>query len=257
MLPERTTHELVQQLRRVGLRPSRRTIEAILAHGQAAIAPLLELALDVDSLTAPEPASLGPLHALRLLGEMAAAEAAEPLLRRLPLPEGNAPTPTQAAYLWAQEAPQIIARWGADALPRVLAVADADDSPPIRRGATYATLSYLATTTPDLRDQVIATLRERLARDDDPTARGYAVAALAQLSAREAYDEIMRLYRAKQVDREIMSAADARQLLLGTQPGRQLACALHTLDERYEQHGPYSEEQRRAMAAMARQQGPY
>ncbi len=255
MAADLATHDLVQQLRRVGLRPSRRAVEAILERGQAAVAPLLELALEVGSLTGPEPASLGPVHALRLLGELPAAEAAAPLLRQLPLPEGNASTPTQAAYLWAQEAPQIIARWGADALPRVLAVADADDSPPIRRGAAYATLSYLATTTPDLRGQVIAALRERLARDADPTARGYAVAALAQLGAREAYDEIMRLYREKQVDRAIMPAADARQLLLGAQPGRQLACALHTLDERYEQHGPYSEEQRRAMAEMARQQG--
>jgi hypothetical protein len=55
----------------------------------------------------------------------------------------------------------------------------------------------------------------------------------------------MAAYRAKRVDREVISAADARQELLGTQSQRQLECALHTLDERYEQHGPYSEEQRR------------
>jgi hypothetical protein len=253
MATDLATHNLVQQLRRVGLRPSQRTIEAIRERGDEAIVPLRELALDVARLTEPEPTSLGPLHALRLLGEFPAADATEAILRQLPLPENDTPAPTQAAYLWAQEAPQIIARWGADALPGVLAVADADDSPPIRRGAAYATLSYLATTTPDLRAQVITELRERLTRDDDPTARGYAVAALAQLGAREAYDDIMRLYREKQVDREIMSAADARQLLLGAQKGRQLECALHTLDERYEQHGPYSEEQRRAMAEMARQ----
>ncbi|WP_026370803.1 DUF1186 domain-containing protein [Kallotenue papyrolyticum] len=244
--------DLVRQLRRIGLRPTPRLITGILEHGAAAIPALLELALDVDRLREAEPASLGPLHALRLLGELPAAHSTTAILERLPLPLDDQP-PTQAAYLWAQEAPQIIARWGADALPHVLAVAGDETAPAVRRGAAYAALSYLVATTPELRAQVIATLRERLERDPDPTARGYAVAALAQLADREAYATIMRLYREQQIDREIISAADARQLLLGTGGTRQLECARHTLDERYEQHGPYSEEQRRAMAEMMRQ----
>lgn len=253
MQPDISTTELVRNLRRVGLRPSDRTLEAIVERGAEAVAPLLELAQDTQALFEPEPASLGPLHALRLLGEFKPVEAAAPLLQRLPLPEQE--QPTQGAFLWTQEAPQIIANFGADVLPIVVSVADDMAAPPLRRGAAYATLSFLARTTPELRAEIVAALHERLDREPDNTARGYIVAALAQLQAREAYNAIMDAYKTKRVDRNIMAAADARQLLLGAQQQRQLDCALHTLAERYEQHGPYSEEQQRAMAEMARSQG--
>jgi hypothetical protein len=242
-------------LRRVGLRPGERTIAAILQRGDEAITPLLALALETETLKEAEPASLGPLHALRLIGELRPVEAAEPILRHLPVQGDD--QPTQASFLWAQEAPQIVARIGADALPIVLGVADDLDAPPLQRGAAFATLGFLATTTPELRDQIVVELRTRLSRETDATVKGYIVATLAQLQARDAYDEIMDAYKTRSVDRSVMSAADARQLLLGTQPQRQLDCALHTLDERYAQHGPYSEEQQRAMAEAARNSGYY
>jgi hypothetical protein len=245
--------DLVQQLGKVGLRPSERMIATILEHGHEVIEPLLALALDTERLTEAEPASLGPVHALRLLGELQPGAAAEPILRRLPLPLEE--KPTQAAFLWAQEAPQIVARFGAEAFAASLRVADDLAAPPQQRGAGYAALSYLAATRPELYDQIVAELHARLSREADKTAKGYLVASLAQLRARSAYTEIMEAFRAKTVDREIISAADARQLLLGSEMEAQLKCALHTLDERYEQHGPYSEEQQRAMAEMARNAG--
>ena len=50
----------------------------------------------------------------------------------------------------------------------------------------------------------------------------------------------MEAFRNKRIDRRIISAADARQLILSPQKEpRQIDCALHTLTERYEQHGPY------------------
>jgi hypothetical protein len=248
-----STLELVRQLRRVGLRPAQRTIDAILERGSEANAPLLELATDIDALLREEPGSLGPVHALRLLGELRPIETAEPLLRRLPLPVEE--RPSQGPFLWAQEVPQIVARFGADVLPISLAVADDAAASALQRGAAFATLGFLATTTPSLRDQIINELRTRLPNESDATAKGYLVATLAQLKAREAYSEIMEAYRAKSVDRSVMQASDARQLLLGSQPQRQLDCALHSLDERYEQHGPYSEEQQRLMAEAAQQQG--
>ena len=248
-----STAELVRQLRNVGLRPSPRTVEAILERGDEATAPLLELALDTEALLGPEPGSLGPLHALRLLGELRPLAAAEPLLRHLPLPVDE--RPGQGAFLWAQEAPQIVANFGAGVLPVVLTVTDDLTTTALQRGAAYATLGFLATTTPELRERIIAELRTRFARETEPTTRGYIVATLAQLQARDAYDEIMAAYRDKTVDRSVMSAADARQLLLGTQTQRQLDCALHSMEERYEQHGPYSEEQQRAMAEMAKIRG--
>lgn len=250
MQPDLSTAALVQNLRRVGLRPSQRTIDAILERGQEAVAPLLNLALDTNALLEPEPASLGPVHALRLLGELKPSAAAEPLLNAVPLPEPE--QPGQGGFLWSQEVPQIVANFGADVLPVALKIADDLEIPALRRGAAYATLSFLATTAPELRADIIKALHERLEREPDDTARGYIVAALAQLQAREAYDDVMAAYKARRVDRNIMSASDARQLMLGTQTRRQLDCALHTLAERYDQHGPYSEEQQRAMADMAR-----
>jgi hypothetical protein len=245
--------DLVQQLTKVGLRPSERMIATILERGDEVTEPLLALALNTELLMEAEPTSLGPVHALRLLGEIKPGAAAEPILRRLPLPFDE--QPTQAAFIWSQEAPQIVARLGAEAFAAALGVADDMDAPPKQRGAGYAALSYLAKTTPELYDQIVAELRTRLSREADKTAKGYLVASLAQLRARDAYAEIMEAFRAKTVDREIISAADARQLLLGSEMEAQLTCALHTLDERYEQHGPYSEEQQRAMAEMARNQG--
>lgn len=248
-----STTDLVQQLRKAGLKPSDRMIAAILERGDEAIAPLLELALDTHSLFQDEPISLGPVHALRLLGEFQPGEAAETILRRLPLTIEE--DQTQGAFLWAQEAPQIVARFGAAALPALLRVADDMDAPPRQRGAGYAALSYMAVTKPDLRDQIVDELRQRFSRETAPTAKGYLVASLAQLKVRDAYAEIMEAFRNKTVDREIISAADTRQMLLGNEVQPQLNCALHTLDERYEQHGPYSEEQQRAMAEMARNSG--
>jgi hypothetical protein len=253
MSTEISTNDLVQQLRRVGLRPSQKTIDAIKARGAEAVAPLLELATDVESTMGAEPGSLGPLHALRLLGEIKPVEAADPILRKLPLPVEEAPP--QGAFLWAQEAPQIVANFGPDVLPTVLALADDMSAVPLQRGAAFATMGFLATTNPELRDEIVAELRKRMATEHEPTARGYLVATLSQLKARDAYDEIMASYRDKTVDKTVMGAATARQLLLGTQVQRQLDCALHSLDERYEQHGPYSEEQQRMMAEQARMQG--
>lgn len=247
------TGDLVRNLRRVGLRPSDRTIEAILERGSDAVAPLVELALATETLMDEEPSSLGPIHALRLLGTLKPVEATAPLLRKLPLPVED--QPTQAAFLWSQEAPQIVANFGAEALQAVLEIVRDMAAPALQRGSAAATLGFLATTTPDLRDEIVATLREQLDSEPDATARGYIVATLAQLQAREAYSAIMEAYKDRRVDRSVMSAADARQLLLGSQTQRQLDCALHTLAERYEQHGPYSEEQQRAMAEAARRNG--
>lgn len=248
-----STTDLVQQLRKAGLKPSERMIAAILERGDEAIEPLLVLALDTNSLFEAEPASLGPVHALRLLGEFQPGEAAETILRRLPLTIED--EQTQGAFLWAQEVPQIVARFGATAMSALLRIADDMDAPPRQRGAAYAALSYMAVTTPELRNQIVDELRQRFSGETDATAKGYLVGSLAQLKVRDAYTEIMAAFRNKAVDREIISAADARQMLLGNEVQPQLNCALHTLDERYQQHGPYSEEQQRAMAEMARNSG--
>jgi ribosomal protein L18 len=222
----------------------------IVERGAEAVAPLLHMALDTSTLGQEEPLSLGPVHALRLLGELRALETAEPLLRKLPLP-GDLP-PTQAVYVWEQEVPQIVARLGAEVLPVVLDIADDEAASAEQRGAAIETLSYLSATTPDLRDEILAQLRRRFQDANNPTLRAYIVQALAELGAKDMYAPIMAAYRDGSVDRDIISAATARQVLLGSDKQRRIDCANHTLAERYEQLGPYSEEQRRAMAEMQR-----
>lgn len=241
---------LVRNLRSVGLRPDDRLVEQILARGDDAVAPLLELALDTQRLTQEEPGSLGPIHALRLLGELRPLIMVDPLLRALPLPVDM--QTAQALYLWQQEMPQIVARLGADALPHVLAVVDDEGADPEQRGAAVETLSYMGATTPELRAELADLLRTRWTTINNPTVRGYMVEALGELGAKDMYAPVMAAYRDGSVDRDVMSAAEARQALLGGNKDSRMSCANHTLAERYEQHGPYSEEQRRAMAEMQR-----
>jgi hypothetical protein len=244
------TTGLVRHLRSVGLRPNQRLVEQILARGQEAMAPLLELALDTAALSGSEPTSLGPLHALRLLGELRPIEAAEPLLRQVVLPDDM--RPTQAVVLWEEEVPQVVARFGPEVFSIALRIADDETASASVRGAAFETLAFLAATAPSLRDQIIGELRTRLKQAHDPAIKGYVVSALAEVGARETYTEVMDAYRTGSVDREIISAASARQMLLGGPAGRRINCATHTLMERYEHHGPYTEEEQQAMAEMVR-----
>src|SRR3712207_2409783 len=66
---------VVNQLRRVGLRPSEHQWSAIREAGWSAFPSLLALASDARLLVGPEPAAFGPVHALRLLGEFEALSA--------------------------------------------------------------------------------------------------------------------------------------------------------------------------------------
>ncbi len=241
---------LVRNLRSVGLRPDDRLVEQIISRGDEAVAPLLELALDTERLGGDEPGSLGPVHALRLLGELRPLEMVEPILRAIPLPVNM--EPAQGMYLWQQEAPQIVARLGADAVPRLLSIIDDDAADGEQRGAAVETLGYLGATTPELRPELLKLLRTRWTIISDPTVRAYMVEALGALGGKDMYTPVMAAYRDGTVDRGVMTAAEARQLLLGGNKDSRSNCANHTLAERYEQHGPYSEEQRRAMAEMQR-----
>jgi len=250
MQHELSTTNLVRQLQRVGVRPPQRLVEQILARGQASVEPLLEMALDTTALAKEEPASLAPVHALRLLGELRPLEAAARLLRSVELPDNV--QFTQAIYLWEDEVPQIVARFGAEVLPIALGIAEDETASQDARGAALDTLAFLAGTEPALRDRIVEELRTRLKGEQDPEIKAYIVSALAEIGAREAYADVMAEYRKGSIDKREISAADARQKLLGSQDGRRIECARHTLDERYDQHGPYTREQQEAMAELAR-----
>src|SRR4051794_6389800 len=160
---------LVPQLRRAGLRPTDRQWELLREAGALALQPLLELALDTSTLAGPEPAAFGPLHALRLVGEVGALEP-DTLMRlfeALPLPT---PANDQAAFLWRQDLPQIIARSGTAAVEAASRILAAMDSPVERRAAAYEVLSFVTLVDPGTRPAGLATLREWLTAETDPYA---------------------------------------------------------------------------------------
>ena len=249
------TAHVVDQLRRAGLRPSARQWQVLREAGRLALPALLDLALETDKLAGPEPAAFGPLHALRMLGEFPPPEPAvvDRLLAAVPIPSG--PAGAQAPFLWLQDLPQIVARWGRVAFERARLILADEAAPPARRGAAAVTLGHTVVVEPELRDEVVAVLRERLRDESDPYVMGFAVDTLGNLHAADAYAEVIAAYRRGAVDRDIVVAAEVRQRLLRTGPIERHACVMHPLEERYDQHGPFTDEQRRMMSEQSRGQG--
>jgi hypothetical protein len=239
--------QALQGLRRAGLRPSDRQVEDIRNAGPEAVPALLALASDTTLLVGPEPAAFAPLHALRLLAEQPEIDAAtiEHLFVALPLPD---PEPgAQAAFVWRQDLPQILGRGGKVASDMAAAILRNTAAAPDQRAAAIETLVYATAVDDGLRADAVVLLDECLKAESDPYVGAYLVDGLADLGAAEAYADVMAAYRRGVVDKTIVSAADARRRLLSRVPSAGLICVSHTLDERYVQHGPFTEEQRRAM----------
>lgn len=240
----------INRLRQAGLRPPQASWDAVLQLGTAAIPSLLDLALDTALLKGSEPAAYAPIHALRLLGQLPAGEHAERVLREA---EHVDETAGEASFVWYSDLPQIVASWGAAAMPGIRNVWDDAAAVSVVRSAAAEAMSYAVAVEPALRAEVIESLRRQLATEPDASVGGNIVAALANLRAAEAYSEVMAAFRRGAVDREIMNAGTARQLLLGQQENTRLACVHHSLAERYDQHGPFTPEQRRVLAESYRQ----
>jgi HEAT repeat protein len=73
---------LLGELRQAGQEPDRVLLDRVKAHGQAALRPLIEMAVDekLHNADSGSPEVWAPLHAIQLLGELGAPEAIEPLL---------------------------------------------------------------------------------------------------------------------------------------------------------------------------------
>ncbi len=238
---------VVDQLQRAGLRPSERQWEVIRQACYEAIPLLLELATDTTLLAREEPVAYGPVHALRLLGECAPLEPAsiDRLLQALPLSEEA--EATDAGYIWGEDLAHMIARSGRTAF-EVARTRFLDRSAPAeQRAAAAEVTAFSVEMDGDLRSEAIAFLREQLPVESDPYVMGFVVDALANLGAAETYSEVMATFKRGAVDRTVVTAAATRQLLLGGGAPDILKCVRHTLAERYDQHGPFTEEQRRAL----------
>ncbi len=227
---------LVAQLSRVGLRPEQRLVDQILAYGPAARTELLHLATNLEALHTALPTALGPLHALRLLGELPDVALIMPLLSGLPVEiYGDEDVP---ARLYGTELLQIIGRIGAPAIPALLAVAHDTTASDAMRSAAVNALAFVAAYAPETREEVLGIARGLLADLSATILATAAAATLADLGDRESYRPIMDAYRNKQLDQERAPAATVRQFLLSG--GRQdLSCVKHPLGERYDHHGPF------------------
>jgi hypothetical protein len=227
--------DLVRQLSRVGLRPDERLVRRIVDMGDEGRAALLELATDIAALHDELPASLGPLHALRLLGELPDPAIVAPLLDALPVPiinEQDVP-----ARLFATEVLQIIGRVGAPAAPVLWAYADDAEKQGSSRAAALGALSFVATYAPETRDEIVAECRRRLAEEGEGPLVGGLVTVLAELGDAASYKAVMAAFREGRVEQDEVPAAMARQFILGG-GRRDLTCVSHPLFERYDHHGP-------------------
>ena len=239
MLLEFGVVEKVKQLRREGLRPSEQLARSITKAEHAAIGPLLAVATDTDLLHQEAPECFAPIHALRLLGELGAVEIIEPLLRQFPVSLEY--DEEELPQMWVQEVAQIIGHLGAPAIEPLWRIADDEGWNIAARSGALTALGYVTAMAPETHDAIIAGIRERIERSDDQLLASHLAIALANLGASDLYPELMAMYRAGKLDQEILPAAAARQLLLSDSTKR-LACAKHTLWERYDQHGPFPAE---------------
>jgi hypothetical protein len=227
----------VKQLRRAGLRPNERLAQNIVSSGEVAVGPLLALACDTALLEEPEPESFAPIHAMRLLGEIRSPRMIEPLVEAFRVERGHH---HQSHDLWRTEMPQIIGRLGAAAVEPLWTIADDAARPMDQRGVAILALACTVAADETLREQVVAALRERFAASQDKSLTGHLIAALANLGDAEVYKESIARFRAGEVDLDVVSAAEARQLMLT--PGiKRLACTNHPLWERYDHHGPFAD----------------
>lgn len=228
--------DLVRQLSKVGLRPDERLARRIVEQGAAGRAALLELATDIPALHSELPDALGPLHALRLLGELPDESIIAPLLNALPVPvRGEEDVPSR---LYATEVLQIVGRVGAAAEPALWATADDAERAPSARTAAVSALSFVATFAPETRERILAEARRRLAEESERPVMAGVVSLLADLGDKASYKDVMAAYREGKVDQDVAPAAMVRQFLLGG--GRKdLSCVNHPLFERYDHHGPH------------------
>lgn len=228
--------DLVRQLSRVGLRPDERLVKRIVEQGAAAREALLELATDIAALHADLPVALGPLHALRLLGELPDVMMIAPLLAALPVPVLN--EEDVPARLYATEVLQIIGRVGEPAMEALWAYADDEANAELTRAAAISGLAYVATYAPATRDAILAEARRRLELEQPRAITTGVVTLIAELGDAVSYKAVMEAYRAGRVDKDQAPAAAARQFLLSG--GRKdLTCVSHPLAERYDHHGPH------------------
>ena len=162
---------------------------------------LIEMVLDEDLNWREEndPAVWAPIHALRILALIGPAEAAEPLLECMEWDED-----------WYEELADVYGGIGPAALPLLRGYLYDPEHTVFARGRTASSLTAIAQSHPDVRDEVVSLLTaflDRPAADasaDEETLTAFVIADLGDLKADSAYEAIRRAYAEKRVDEQII-----------------------------------------------------
>ncbi|GAC1431257.1 MAG: hypothetical protein NVSMB65_04770 [Chloroflexota bacterium] len=202
--------QLLTELRLAGEQPDPGLLAQIKARGEAVVAPLIGMALDEHLYEAgsESPDVWAPGHALRLLGELGAAEAVAPLLGLFARDED-----------WLIDAlPECLGHLGEPALRPVHALLADRTQPVSTRYLCSTALVRMAQRHPHLRDDVVAMLAAQLAptacqSPDDETVNGHIIADLLDLHPVEALPAIQRAFDEDHVDQRIVALQDVQEEL--------------------------------------------
>jgi tetratricopeptide (TPR) repeat protein len=198
--------QLLARLRQAGQHPDQGLLDQIKALGPAAAGPLVEIATDEKLHYADQesPEVWAPLHAVRLLGELEAAEAVEPLLPLFGMDDD-----------WLAEAlPEAFGRIGRPALqPLRELLFDRTQDEIWAAGRAATGLRKIAEHHPELRADAVAALVDRLDPKetrvpDDETLNAYVIVELGDLGATEAAPAIRRAFDEDRVDTSVTRPED-------------------------------------------------
>ena len=226
-------NEYVRQLRTVGAELPFPLAHRIIEAGELALGPLVALAIDTELIIGPIPLCYAPLHALRLLGEIANPAMIDPLIHA-PIPASPDRISEQRTTIWDGEVPQMLARCGADALEPLLALLDNDHTSNIGHHRAAIARTYLSVAQSELTAIIVAALNARLTTND-PDRNASAALALANMGVDASYPLVMAAYKEGHIAKDAVQPGPLRQLLLSRSNAR-LSCVKHPLGERYAHH---------------------
>ena len=177
------------------------------------IPELIQMATDPD-LNKGEQDSLevwAPVHAWRILGQLKAEDAAEPLTDLLRLFESD------DDHFVGEELPKVYGMIGEKAVPVLENYIFNDSNGLFDRIAALHGLERIAANDPQCREQCISIFQRKLRayEDNDPTLNAFIVTFLVDLEGIEAIDEIQQAYEADCVDLSVLGDFEDVEIRLG------------------------------------------
>lgn len=203
--------QLLGELRQAGQTPDRALLDRVKVHGQAAVGPLIEMAVDEDLNNAESgrPEVWAPLHAIQLLGELGAPEAVEPLLPFFDQVDDD--------YL-AATLPDAFGGIGAPAVAPLRALFFDRGKDVWARVRAAESLGKIGQHHPEARSEVVSALVARLDAaqsqvPEDEILNAFVISELLDLRAVEAAPAIQQAFEEDRVDTSIVDLDHALEEL--------------------------------------------